>query len=284
MLDVSRGSPHAGAIAHIENITIAGKDAVDFRLSRPDPTFPSRLTIGIVPAAVADSKQLARRPHGSGSFEFLRWRDDGGLLLRRRADAQPVAIAPVADPTMRVLKLLRGEAQLLQNDLPVELYTHLMAQGDIEVTQRPGTTFAYLGFNLADPVLANRDIRAAIAHAIDRPAIIRHLFGGLADEAGAILRPDHWAGAPGLSGFPHDPVRAREYLARAGYSRENPLSLSYKTSTDPFRLRIAHVFQDQLAAIGIHLDIASYDWGTFFGDIKAGRFQLYSLGIIVGCA
>ena len=42
-------------------------------------------------------------------------------------------------------------------------------------------------------------------------------------------------------------------------------------------MRIAHVFKDQLADVGIELDIASYDWGTFFGDIKAGRFQLYSL-------
>ena len=277
VLDPARGSPHAGALAHIEDITIAGEAAVDFRLSRPDPTFPSRLTIGILPAAAADSDQLARQPHGSGSFEFVRWRDDGGLLLRRRADAQLVAITPVADPTMRVLKLVRGEAQLLQNDLPVELYAYLMAQNDIQVTRGPGTTFAYLGFNLADPVLGNRDIRAAIAHAIDRQAIIRHLFGGLAEEAGAILRPNHWAGAPGLSGFTHDPVLAREYLARAGYGPTSPLRLSYKTSTDPFRLRIAHVFQDQLAAIGIQLEISSYDWGTFFGDIKAGRFQLYSL-------
>jgi peptide/nickel transport system substrate-binding protein len=53
--------------------------------------------------------------------------------------------------------------------------------------------------------------------------------------------------------------------------------LSYKTSTDPFRLRIAHVLQSQLAEVGIRLEIASYDWGTFFGDIKAGRFQMYSL-------
>ena len=277
VLDGRRGSPHAGALAHIASITAAGEDAVDFHLSRPDPTFPSRLTLGIVPASAAGSTELARQPHGSGSFEFVSWRDDGGLLLRRRGDAQLVAIAPVADPTMRVLKLLRGEAQLLQNDLPAELYAYLMAQPDIQVARSPGTTFAYLGFNLGDPVLANRDVRAAIAHAIDRQAIIRHLFGGLAEEAGAILRPDHWAGAPALRGFAYDPSLSRRYLARAGYNRERPLELSYKTSTDPFRLRIAHVFQHQMAAVGIRLKISSYDWGTFFGDIKAGRFQLYSL-------
>lgn len=35
--------------------------------------------------------------------------------------------------------------------------------------------------------------------------------------------------------------------------------------------------QDQLARVGIHVDLRSYDWGTFYGDIKAGRFEMYSL-------
>jgi peptide/nickel transport system substrate-binding protein len=66
-------------------------------------------------------------------------------------------------------------------------------------------------------------------------------------------------------------------LRAAGYSAEWPLRLSYKTSSDPFRLRVATVLQQQLAEAGIEVDIHSYDWGTFYGDIKAGRFQLYSL-------
>lgn len=277
VLDKTLGSPHAGALAHIDAITAVSPDKIDVRLSRPDPMLPSRLTVGIVPASLADSARLARRPTGSGAFEFVRWRENGGLLLRRRTDAQLVAIEPVADPTMRVLKLLRGEADLLQNDLPSELYDYLRDQQAVAVEQRPGTTFAYLGFNLADPVLSNRDVRAAIAHAIDRDAIIRYLFGGRAQKAEAVLRPGHWAGNDALKAYQFDPDLARQYLARAGFGTHWPLHLSYKTSTDPFRLRIAHVFKDQLADVGIELDIASYDWGTFFGDIKAGRFQLYSL-------
>ena len=73
------------------------------------------------------------------------------------------------------------------------------------------------------------------------------------------------------------PARARSLLAAAGYDAEHPLQLHYKTSTDPVRLRIATVIQQQLAQAGIDLQLSSYDWGTFFGDIKAGRFQMYSL-------
>lgn len=277
VLNRDLGSPHAGALSHIASVEAVSESEVDFHLNRPDPGFPARLGIGIVPQESLASRSLARQPMGSGPFRFQGWRDDGGVLLRRRQDGQEIALVPVPDPTMRTLKLLRGEAHLLQNDLPSELYGFLGQRPEIELLEHPGTTFAYIGFNLADPVLSDRRIRAAVAHAIDRDAIIRHLFGGRARAAESVIRPQHWAGTDRLTPYAYDPQLARDYLEDAGYDEQNPLVLSYKTSTDPFRLRIAHVFQSQLAAVGIEMKISSYDWGTFFGDIKAGNFQLYSL-------
>jgi peptide/nickel transport system substrate-binding protein len=270
-------SPHSGALAHLARIERVSTDTIDFHLGRDDALFPARLTIGIVPAARLGAGDLARRPAGSGPFVFDQWREDGAAILHRRRDSARFTIEPVPDPTMRVLKLLRGEAQLLQNDLPVELFRYLEHTPGVSLAQVPGITFAYLGMRMDDPVLADRNVRAAIAHAIDREAIIEHLFGGLAQPAGGVLRPGHWAAADDLRGFRYAPELARDLLAQAGYGPERPLQLGYKTSTDPFRLRIAHVLQAQLQAVGIELSIASYDWGTFFGDIKAGRFQLYSL-------
>jgi peptide/nickel transport system substrate-binding protein len=277
ILSPGLGSPHASAFKHLDAVVAVTDTSVDFLLTRDDPQFPSRLTIGVLPAAHAASERPVESGVGSGTFSLLARAVDGGLLIERRRDGQRVRIQPTPDPTMRVLKLLRGEAQLLQNDLPAELFSFLDGVEQIELREVPGITFAYLGFNLSDPLLRQRELRQAIAHAIDRESIIRHLFDGRAVPAAAVLRPDHWAGAPGLDGFAFDPDRARSLLAGMGVSPERPLRLSYKTSTDPFRLRIAHVLQQQLADVGIDLRIQSYDWGTFFGDIKAGRFQLYSL-------
>jgi len=277
VLDPTLGSPHASALRHIEGIDAIDAETIAFQLSREDPRFPSRLTIGILPGEAARQALPVKHPVGSGPFAFVERHGDGSVLLQRRRDGQRIHFLPTPDPTMRVLKLIRGEADLLQNDLPTELYGYLEGRDDVSLVQTEGITFAYLGFNLADPVLAQPSIREAIAHAIDRAAIIRYLFQGRASPAGSVLRPGHWAGAPALTGFEFDPDRSRALLAEAGYTKSDPLRLSYKTSTDPFRLRIAHVFQQQLAEVGVELKIQSYDWGTFFGDIKAGRFQLYSL-------
>jgi len=62
-----------------------------------------------------------------------------------------------------------------------------------------------------------------------------------------------------------------------GYNSKHPVKIIYKTSSNPFRIRLATVIQQQLAKVGIDVELRTYDWGTFYGDIKAGNFQMYSL-------
>jgi peptide/nickel transport system substrate-binding protein len=66
-------------------------------------------------------------------------------------------------------------------------------------------------------------------------------------------------------------------LARSGFDKHNPLVITYKTSTNAFRVRLATVIQSQLKEVGINVHLQSYDWGTFYGDIKSGNFQMFSL-------
>ena len=278
ILDPASASPHAGTLRLISDIRVVDNDTLDFLLERADPLFPGYLVIGILPAAAITAEHpFHKHPLGSGPFSLHDWPEPGRLQLTRRTDKQRIEFLRIADPTVRVLKLLRGEIDLLQNDLPAELLNYLERQPDIRVVRGPGSNYAYLGFNLADPLTGDIRVRQAIAHAIDRDAIVEHVLGGAARPAAALLPPEHWAGNQQLEPPDFDPERARDLLQQAGYSRDHPLQINYKTSTDPVRVRIATIIQQQLAEVGIDIDLRSYDWGTFFGDIKAGNFQLYSL-------
>jgi len=269
-------SPHAVTLAHIHSLSVQEEQYLDVHLSRPDPRFAEKLHIGLAPADRLTDDSLMREPMGNGVFVLQHWDAQNNLMLRRR-DGQLLRFEVVPDPTMRALKLIRGEVQLLQNDLPYELYPLLKEKPDIELRSNQGATFAYLGFNFEDELTGDRRVRQAIAHAVDRETIVKYLFQGNAQITNTLLRPEHWAAHRALPAYAFDLQRAKGLLEELGYSEANPLVLSYKTSTDPFRLRIAAVLQAQLAEVGIKLDIQSYEWGTFFGDIKAGRFQMYSL-------
>jgi len=278
ILDPAGTSPHRALLSIIRDIRTDGPDRVEFRLSVPDPLFPAYLGIGILPAALIRSDHgFQRAPVGSGPFRFLDWPETGRLRLERRRDHRRLELLVVKDPNVRVMKLLRGEIHLLQNDLAPELQDYLRGRPEVRVEEIGGANFSYLGCNLQDPVTGLLPVRRAIAHAINRQAILRFLFRDGGRLAAAMFPPEHWAGASGLAGYAHDPAHAEALLAAAGFGPERPLRLVYKTSSDPFRVRLATVIQAQLAQIGIRVEVRSYDWGTFYGDIKAGRFQLYSL-------
>jgi peptide/nickel transport system substrate-binding protein len=278
VLDVASGSPHRATLINIQKIEIIDDDTVEFHLYQADPQFPGKLVIGILPAGlITAGHPFHHAPVGSGPMQFIGWPGEDQLILERTTDRQLIKFMTVPDPTVRVLKLLRGEIDLVQGDLPFELIKWLQGKRTIRVDKGSGDTFTYLGFNMRDPVLGKLNVRKAIAHAIDRDDIIKHVLGGAARRAGGLLTPDHWAGNPELQGYAYDPDQARTLLRTAGYDQQHPLRITYKTSNNPLRVRLATVLQYQLRQVGIEVDLRSYDWGTFYGDIKSGNFQMYSL-------
>ncbi|ALG66703.1 ABC transporter substrate-binding protein [Beggiatoa leptomitoformis] len=281
ILESRNASPHRGSLINIQQIIVVNADTIDFQLSKPDPLFIGRLGLGIVPAGLIQQQHpFNKQPIGSGEFRFLTWSQNSELHIERIEDKQEIQFLEVKNPTVRALKLRRGELDILQDDLPPELIRWLQQQTGVTVTFGRGTSFAYLGFNLADPTTHNLLIRQAIAYALNRETIIHYMLGDAARLATSILDPQHWAGNPDLEPYPYNPQKARELLQQAGYNAENPLYITYKTSSNPFRIRIATVIQQQLAEVGIIVSLRTYDWGTFYGDIKAGRFQMFSLSWI----
>ncbi len=282
VLENMNASPHRGSIEVIERIAVIDEDTIDFILKRPDPLFPGRLVIGILPASlIASDHPFNRQPIGSGPVELQDWSSDGDLSLKRQSDNlgnnQLLNFITVKDPTVRILKLLRGELDIIQGDIPREMLSWLEEQDKSHIEKARGNTFTYMGFNMVDPVTSQLPVRRAIAHAINRAEIIEHMMGNTARLAGAMLPPEHWSGNAELSGVAFDPEEAKRLLKVAGFDENHPLEIVYKTSNNPFRVRLATIIQYQLKQVGIQVDVRSYDWGTFYGDIKAGRFQMYSL-------
>lgn len=267
-------APHAAEYRNINRIDMIDAQTLDFALTQPDTDFPARLIIGILPKDLIERQHdFAHQPVGNGVFAFVSWQRQ--LTLKRLRDNQLVTLTEVKDPTVRVLKLMRGETDLLQGDLPPELVQYLQTKPDIQVKTAQGTNFSYLGLNMQDPMLKQLNVRQAIAHAIDREAIIKQVMVNDTRLAEVILPPEHYAGNASLSHAEYNPALAKQLLQSAGITL--PLKLVYKTSTDAQRVRLATILQAQMAKAGIDLEIRSLDWGTFFAEVKQGNFQLYGL-------
>lgn len=278
VLDEKTLSPHRSTISNIQRMQIIDDQTIDFYLAKPDPLFPGRLVIGIMPHKLLQANhRFSDQPLGSGPFRFVEKDGEERLVLERTRDGQRFEFLTVKDSTVRVLKLIHGEIDLIQGDLPFEMLAWLRDQPGIQVNFHPGNIFTYIGFNMRDPNLSKTDIRRAIALSIDRESIIRYVLGNAARKAGTLLPPTHWAAASDLQGYSYDPEQARQLLAKNGINKQHPLQMIYKTSNNPLRVRLATIIQYQLQQVGIDVRVQSHDWGTFYADIKQGRFQLYSL-------
>jgi peptide/nickel transport system substrate-binding protein len=161
----------------------------------------------------------------------------------------------------------------------------LAARPDLQIEETGGTEIQYLSFNIRDPLLADARVRQAIACSIDRKLIMKTLLDGRARAAASLLPPDHWAFNGDGAQYDYDPARAEKLLNDAGHPRGVGgvrFHLTMKTSSNEGTRLLAAVLQQQLAAVGIAMDIRSFETATFYADVMRGAFQMYSLQWVGG--
>jgi len=156
----------------------------------------------------------------------------------------------------------------------------LTKQPELLAEEEPGTHLAYVAFNFDDPILAHREVRQALAYAIDRATLIRYLLRGQARPAASLLPPNHWAYEPNVQQYNYDPGRAEQLLDAAGFARGKDgvrVHLTLKTSTEESVRLLGEALADQWKRIGVALTLRPLENATFQADIGRGSFQLYTL-------
>jgi peptide/nickel transport system substrate-binding protein len=292
IMDRRNRSPKRGPLRVLKSVEQLGTQKIRFHLSEPHAPFLEHCTIGIVPVdnETPGENRSQQAPSGSGPFALARINLGEKVYLKANSsywEGKPrlagLAFQIVPDAIVRVLEFKKGTIQLLQNDIEPDTLPWLEKNTDAIVETNPGTTFQYIGINLTHPILKRREVRQALAHSIDRDGIIRHILKDQATAANGLLSPLNWAHDDSVPRWPFDPAKAQRLLDQAGYpdpDGEGPrprFKLSFKTTNIDLRRRIAETLKEQLSRVGVELEVRSYEWGTFYSDIKKGNFHLYSL-------
>ena len=286
-LDTAFLSPRKGAYAQLAAVDVEDARTVVFRLKEPFASFPVNLVMGIVPAGTPAG---APARVGAGPYRFVRMQSDDRVELAPYAgyfEGAPrnagVVLRVIPDDTMRGLELRTGAIDLVINDLAPDIVRTLQREDRMQVVTAPGLDYAYVGMNLRDPLLQDVRVRRALGLAVNSAAIIEHLRRGLAVPATGIIPAMSWAHADDLQPTPYDPAEAGRLLDEAGYPDPDGagpaprLRLTLKTSTAEFVRLQAAVIQQDLARIGVAVDVRTHEFATLYADVLKGRFQLFTL-------
>ena len=296
MIDGKRSgiiTPKAKSYSSISTIETSDDYTVILHLKQPDNfllTNLSTVAMGVVPQG--SGSDFWQHPIGTGPFRFVSQQIDQNVILERNAASWSVTpqiprvrFAVVPDAITESLELEKGSGDVAINSLPMDSLPILATRPNLAIEEVPGTEVQYLGLNLRDPLLKDVRVRQAIACAINRELIIRTLQLGKAQPADSLLPASHWAWTADVPKHTYDPARAAQLLDQAGHpaaANGVRFRMTMKTSTDESARLLSAVLQQQLSAVGIALDIRSFEAATFLADVRSGAFQIYSLRWIGG--
>ena len=287
-------APLRSTLEIVESIEVLDSLRVKFSLKNAYAPILADLEVGIVPKKVVESgADLKLKPIGSGPFMFKEWSNDAFLRLtanphywRGVPPLKELELKILPEATTQVLALENREVDFLLNNFPESHLPRFEKNERLKIKKSPGSNYVYLGLNQENQYLSNKKVRKALAHAINFQSMVQNLFSGLHRSANSVLNKQHWAYNPSLKDYGFDPEKARRLLDEAGFSdpdQDGPkarFKLVYKCTDKLASRQKAQVVQQQLKDVGIDVEIKSFEWGTFFDDIKKGRFDLFSLSIV----
>jgi peptide/nickel transport system substrate-binding protein len=265
---------------------------VKFTLDRPNVAFPNYLTLwgmSILSKKYADEvgiEALSDQPLGSGPFCLDRWEKGQLIVLKPNpgywgddaAKVDEVQLKVVQDDNARVLQLQSGEVDIAL-DIPYAQVEALASAPGVEVMVDTLYGTAAIPLNQRTvPEFADKKVRQAMAHAIDRQALVDAVLLGQGEAAKspfygpAIL---YWTDEYEI---PFDLEKAKQLMAESsapdGFAAELIIP-----SGDSMAQQTAVILKDQLAQLNIDITITPVEAGTWWEMWSGGTYEmLYKLG------
>lgn len=313
------GFDDASLITSVEKID---DYTVKFILSAPQAPFLANLAMDFFgissPAAIEANGLNYGTPGvgavGTGPFKFVEWVEGDHITVAAndeyrggRPQLDQIIWRVIADESARYLALKAGDIHALEQATVEDLQDAAANPDQFYLMNDEPLNTAYLGFNYRIKELQDVKVREAIAHAINKPALIEAFYGDNGVLATTFIPPSMWGYNDAIEDYAYDPELSKSLLAEAGF----PDGLSEVTISEdildatgavvyaagdklPLRLyytpiprfyfptpkELAEAMAADLANAGINVELSTEgDWATYLGARREGRLVgLYQLG------
>ncbi len=286
LLDPKTASAYAGLYSAISSIEAPSPTQVVFTLKTPYGPFLTNLANNgeIVNKKAVESGDPARKPVGTGPFEFVEW-VQGDHVTLKKFDKYFESGMPLVDMVeFKFLLVDQGRIDALSSG-EVNWVDAVPLQQVVTLKKDPRFTYVtspvagipdFLALNTAKAPFDKLEVRQAVAWALDRTAIRDLAYFG-SGEVGVEEVPSGSTWYDGEDPYAAGPdvAKAKALMAQAGFAQG--LTVEYLGLPQyPELLKTGQVVRDQLKAIGITMNIKQVDVSVWFEAFSAGKYQITS--------
>jgi len=280
----TKASTRSEIAPDIQEIRVLDDYTVEFHLKYPCAPFLQKL-VGPRGTAIVNQKAVekfgqdyAKNPIGTGPFIFDSWTREQCVLVANKEFAQregppkidKVIYKIIPDIDTIVMALQKGEIDIVWV-LPREpaVIDRLKASG-CKITYAKRPAFQMLLMNTKKKPFDDVRVRQAIAYAIDKDTLVKDLFSGMAERLDSLVPRGYFGHTEeGIPRYEHNPEKAKELLAQAGYP--NGVTVSMDTHSSPSLLPVASAIVEQLRMVNIAVKLSVTDVATWWGKLSKGN-------------
>ncbi|SPF79778.1 Periplasmic dipeptide transport protein [Pseudoprimorskyibacter insulae] len=261
----------------IADVTVVDPLTVQVTLSQQNGSFLFNMAWGdaviVAPESIDDIKTS---PVGTGAFKYVQWVNGDRIDLVRNdaywGDAPALEKATfkfISDPTAAFAAMMAQDIDAFAGFPAPENLPMFEADPRFQVLVGSTEGETILSTNNKMPPLDDVRVREAIAHAIDRQAIIDGAMFGLGTPIGTHFAPHNpdYVDLTGMSNY--DPERAKALLAEAGHP--DGFTTTLKLPPPSYARRGGEIIAAQLRAVGIQTEITNLEWAQWLEEVFRGK-------------
>lgn len=282
-----------GRAKSVRGLRALDRYTVQIELAETSAPFVASLAVGyakIVPREVVEKlgAEFGSRPMGTGPFKFVRWKKDEEIVLEANLDyfgGRPFLDRleyKIFPGHQRDAMLASFETGGLEDtDIPAAELERVQSNGRYQFVRRPILGIRFFGFQTLQGPLANRMVRQAINHAVDREALVQDIHKNRYKAGQSFLPPGTYGYDPQYRPYPFDPQRAMALLAKAGYPGGKGLPvLQFWSSVKSADIEREHeAIKRYLGEVGIRVEFQYHtNWPEFKAMVQQGKLPIFRWG------
>ena len=280
-LDRARGEESSnaqkGLFDGITDVSVVDPLTVQVTLDGPNGNFLFNMAWGdaviVAPESIEDIKQT---PIGTGAYTFSEWVQGDKIVLARNdaywGDAPAIASATfkfISDPTAAFAAVMAEDVDVFTGFPAPENLPQFEADPRFQVLVGSTEGETILSTNNKQPPFDNVKVRQAVAHAIDRQAIIDGAMFGYGTPIGTHFAPHNPAYVDFTGQSAYDPAKAKALLAEAGFADGFETTLHLPPPS--YARRGGEIIAAQLAQVGIQAEIINVEWAQWLESVFRGK-------------